>query len=922
MNLDEPRRPATTTSQEVGALIEVLHATEQRLEELTGGEVDAVTSKTGRTILLRRAQDNLRLHEASKQSAILNALPAHIALLDAQGIIISVNDAWQRFASANVLHSANFGMGLDYLAVCDAAIGDAASEGHTVAEGIRAVLQGQVPSFFIEYPCHSPAEMHWFALTVTPLIEGACKGVVVMHMDITAKKLNEMAMLRFSAAMDAIADAIYLVDRSSMRFLYVNDAACNMRQLSREALLAITPWDTLAVSRAELERTYDDIVASGIDAKPLEMQQINGNGSKVWLELRRHAQYSGERWTIVTLVRDITARKKSEDRILRLNRVYAMLSGINALQVRVRNRNVLLEHACQIAVDDGGFFASWMGLVDHSTMKIVPMATHGLNSEFLTLLKERMASEIFEPKKKSLVTDVLGSKSAVVSNDLQNDPKALFHQYHHQQGIRSAVLLPLMIEDEIVAIFTLYAQELDFFGPEEMVLLKELSGDIAFALDHINKQDRLNYLAYFDALTGLANRHLFLERVTQYMRSASTNNQKLAVFLIDLEGFKNINDSFGQTVGDALLKQVAGWLTRFVGDANLVAHIGSDHFAVVMPEVEQADEVARVLERAKSDFLEHAFNLNGTLFRIAAKVGVTMFPDDGTSADILLKHAEAALKKAKIRGDRYLFYTQKMTESVLGKLTLENQLRQALDKEEFVLYYQPKIQLDSGRLTGVEALIRWNDPRTGLVPPGQFIPILEETGLIYEVGRWALDKAIADHRRWRNVGLPAVRIAVNVSPLQLRHRGFIAEIRRAIGHDAHAAAGLELEITESLLMEDINLSIDSLQTIRAMGVSIAIDDFGTGFSSLSYLSRLPVDTLKIDRSFVVDMTTGQQGLALVSTIIDLAHALNLKVVAEGVETEDQSRLLQGLRCDELQGFLFSKPLPVDLLETRFLSLPA
>ena len=267
-------------------------------------------------------------------------------------------------------------------------------------------------------------------------------------------------------------------------------------------------------------------------------------------------------------------------------------------------------------------------------------------------------------------------------------------------------------------------------------------------------------------------------------------------------------------------------------------------------------------------------------------------------------------------------YTQKMTESVLGKLTLENQLRQALDKEEFVLYYQPYIQLDSGRLTGVEALIRWNDPRTGLVPPGQFIPILEETGLIYEVGRWALDKAIADHRRWRNVGLLAVRIAVNVSPLQLRHRGFIAEIRRAIGHDAHAAAGLELEITESLLMEDINLSIDSLQTIRAMGVSIAIDDFGTGFSSLSYLSRLPVDTLKIDRSFVVDMTTGQQGLALVSTIIDLAHALNLKVVAEGVETEDQSRLLQGLRCDELQGFLFSKPLPVDLLETRFLSLPA
>lgn len=470
----------------------------------------------------------------------------------------------------------------------------------------------------------------------------------------------------------------------------------------------------------------------------------------------------------------------------------------------------------------------------------------------------------------------------------------------------------------MVGIFTLYSRERDFFAKEEIALLKELSGDIAFAIDHIDKQDRLNYLAYFDALTGLANRHLFLERVTQYMRSASTNSQKLAVFLIDLESFKNINDSFGQTVGDTLLKQVAVWLRRFVGDVNLVGHIVSDHFAVVMPKVMQADEIARVLEKAKTNFLEHAFNLNGTLFRLAAKVGVSVYPDDGASADVLLKHAEAALKKAKAQGERYLFYTQKMTESVLGKLKLENQLRQALEKEEFILYYQPKINLKSGKLTGVEALIRWNNPRAGLVPPGNFIPILEETGLIYEVGSWALAKAIADHSRWREAGLPAVPIAVNVSPLQLRHRGFIAEIRRAVGLDRHAAAGLELEITESLLMKDINFSIESLRAIRAMGIRIAIDDFGTGFSSLSYLSRLPLDTLKIDRSFVVEMTAGKQGQAVISSIIALAHALNLKVVAEGVETEEQSRLLQALNCDEIQGFLFNVPIPGDKFETQFL----
>ena len=235
------------------------------------------------------------------------------------------------------------------------------------------------------------------------------------------------------------------------------------------------------------------------------------------------------------------------------------------------------------------------------------------------------------------------------------------------------------------------------------------------------------------------------------------------------------------------------------------------------------------------------------------------------------------------------------------------------------MHYQPKINLESGKLTSAEALIRWNDPRSGLVPPARFIPILEETGLIYEVGRWALRQAIEDYLRWRTMGLAAVRVAVNVSPLQLRNRGFIAEIEQAIGIDPAAAAGLELEITESLIMEDVKHSIASLHTIRAMGVRIAIDDFGTGFSSLSYLAKLPVDTLKIDRSFVIDMTAAQEGLALVSTIISLAHSLKLNVVAEGVETEEQSRLLRLLACDEMQGYLFSKPVPGEIFETKFLA---
>ena len=394
---------------------------------------------------------------------------------------------------------------------------------------------------------------------------------------------------------------------------------------------------------------------------------------------------------------------------------------------------------------------------------------------------------------------------------------------------------------------------------------------------------------------------------------------KLAVLLIDLERFKNINDALGRPAGDALLRQVAEWLTRRLGDGSLLARVGADLFAVVLPDVKQESDVRGQLEKMMEALLQHPFRLNDAVFRIAAKAGVAVFPDDGATADTLFKNAEAALKRAKARGDRYLFYTQSMTETVAGKLTLENQLRQALDNGEFVLHYQPKMSFATGKLTSAEALIRWNDPRTGLVPPGRFIPLMEETGLIYEVGRWALRQAIEDYLRWRATGLAAVRVAVNVSPLQLRDRGFIAEIKDAIAIDAHAAAGLELEITESLIMEDVKNSIASLRVIRDMGIQIAIDDFGTGFSSLNYLSRLPVDTLKIDRSFVIEMTASPQGLSLVSTIINLSHSLKLNVVAEGVETEEQARLLRLLSCDEMQGYLVGRPVPSEIFETRDLT---
>jgi diguanylate cyclase (GGDEF)-like protein len=790
MNIQEPAFSGVA-DRELEALIEALHSAGQRLEELTGGEVDAVVGPDGTAYLLQRAQEELRLREAAKQAAILSALPAHIALIDNLGVIVSVNRAWQEFAEANALPVPAYGIEINYLDTCDAA-----HDGSESAEGIRAVLAGDSSSFSIEYPFHSPTQQRWFLMTVTPLSHSATNGAVIMHTDITIHKQAEIG-------------------------------------------------------------------------------------------------------------------------IKRLNRVYAVLSEINALIVRVHDRDELFGEACRIAVATGGFRMAMIAMVDRATKKIVPIATAGKDEELLQAIRNVFASDEKAPT--TMAAKGIRDKLAIVSNDLATDPRTLLREHYTRAGVRSLAVLPLIVSGEAVGFLTLYSVEKDFFHEDEMKLLTELSVDVAFAIDHIDKQERLDHLASYDPLTGLANRRLFLERLVQGTRGAAENGRRIALFLIDLERFKNINDSLGRPAGDALLQQVAEWLTQHLGDVRRVARIGEDHFAVVWPEEKHASDVARQLEAMINALLGHPFQLNGDVYWIAAKFGVAIFPDDGADADILFKNAEAALKKAKAGGHRHLFYTQKMTATVTQRLNLENQLRQALEKEEFVLHYQPKVNLGSGKVTSVEALIRWNDPRTGLVPPGLFIPILEETGLIYDVGRWALHQSLKDYLRWRAAGLHAVRIAVNVSPLQFRHPGFIATLKQIVANDAHAAQGLELEITEGIIMDDMRQAIDSLDAIRTLGIPIAIDDFGTGFSSLGYLSKLPIDTLKIDRMFVTGMITDSHGLSLVSTIINLAHSLQLKVVAEGVETDEQSRLLRLLKCDEMQGYLFSKPVPVDVLEEKFLA---
>ena len=618
------------------------------------------------------------------------------------------------------------------------------------------------------------------------------------------------------------------------------------------------------------------------------------------------------------VARDRTERKGAEDRLKHLNRLYAMVTGISASMVRVRDREDLFNRSCQTAVEHGEFEMAWIAVIDHNENRIVPVAWAGEDEPAMSAIKGHFASSEGTLKGKTLAARAIRDRAPVVANDVQRDESLIFRKMHAQSGVRSLAVFPLIVADDPIGVLALYTSKPEFFDAAGLALLTELAGNVAFAVDHLDRQERLDRLVNYDTLTGLANRRSFLERVAQYMLSAADAGHKMAVFLIDLERFKKLNDSLGRPAGDALLRQVAEWLAQNAENVNLVARLDADHFAVVLPKVMYEANVARVLEKTIASFMKHEFSLNNTVYRMAAKIGVAVFPDDGTDADALFNNAEAALKKAKASRDRYLFYAQKMTETVALSLGIENRLRRALEREEFVLHYQPKVSIVSGKLTGAEALIRWNDPVSGLTLPGRFIPLLEETGLIHDVGRWALRKAIEDYQRWRNNGLPAVRIAVNVSPLQLRNQNFVAEIRQAISVTAEAAAGLQLEITESVIMQDVNHSIDSLLAIRALGVTIAIDDFGTGFSSLNYLAKLPVDTLKIDRSFVVEMVSATDGLTLVSVIINLAHALKLNTVAEGVETEEQLRQLRLLGCDEMQGYLFGEPVPVERFEQKYM----
>ena len=458
-------------------------------------------------------------------------------------------------------------------------------------------------------------------------------------------------------------------------------------------------------------------------------------------------------------------------------------------------------------------------------------------------------------------------------------------------------------------------------------LVREQTADLVAAKDAAEKalreakqaEERIRFLALNDALTGLPNRVLLLERLEQAMRQCQRSGKKLALLFIDLDRFKNINDSLGHSVGDRLLREVSRRFVSCVRQSDTVSRQGGDEFVILLAPTESTEAVANVANQLLSVVAE-PYVVDEHELSVTHSIGIIVYPDDATEVDDIMRKADAAMYRAKELGrNNYQFYAQDMGASALSRLSLENDLRRALDRDEFRLVYQPQISLATGRVVGLEALIRWHHPERGLLLPKQFITLAEENGQIVSIGKWVLRTACAQAQAWRVLGLAPGAVAVNLSAVQLRRKGFPDEVLSALRDSGLPSDGLMLELTESTLMHDTDNSVSALRILREHGIKLAIDDFGTHYSSLSYLKRFPVDSLKIDGSFISDIHTDADAAAITRAIISMGHSLRLSVTAEGVETQEQCRFLEQQECDHVQGHLLGAPVCADDMQA-FLQL--
>ncbi len=676
-------------------------------------------------------------------------------------------------------------------------------------------------------------------------------------------------------------------------------------------IIMLSALDDRGSKLAGLNAGAEDFLSKPIDRAELWVRVRN------LLRLKEYSDFLAEHNQLLEQAvrgrnEEIAERKRAEIQIIRLNRLYAILSGINAAIVHIRNRQELFAEACRIAVEHGHFRMAWIGSVDSKGTGLTPLTWSGFDEGYLDKLT--LAIENNESDALLLVMRALQEKTPVVCNDINSDPQlAHWHIDALQHGFHSMGIFPLMGDEQPIGLFVLYASEPDFFDMAEITLLTELAANISYALEYIQKEEKLNYLAYHDVLTGLPSRTLFLDRLAQALTNAHRHGDRLGVLFIDLDHFKNVNDSLGHHAGDILLKQVADMFSACMREGDTVARLGGDEFAVILESMAAEDD-AWIVSQKILKLMTTPLTIEGHELLVSCSIGIALFPKDGEDAKALLQSADGALYLAKNKGrNNAQFCTAEMNAKALERLTLENELRQAINRHEFLLHYQPRVDIVSGEITGMEALVRWQHPVQGLLYPTEFIPVAEESGLIVPLGEWVLRTTCEQNKAWQRAGLKPVSVAVNLSARQFKQQDLVELVTRILQETELDPSYLELELTESMVMQNVEATIATLNQFKAIGVKLSIDDFGIGYSSLNYLKHFPIGFLKIDRSFVRDVTTNRDDAIIAKIIISMAHDLGLKVIAEGVETEEQKSFLSLHSCDEMQGYFFSTPIPAEEL---------
>lgn len=611
--------------------------------------------------------------------------------------------------------------------------------------------------------------------------------------------------------------------------------------------------------------------------------------------------------------------ENSQQQLTRSNRTLRMLSICNEALVRAEDESTLLDAICRHIVELGGYRLAWVGFVLHdAAQSVLPAAQYGVKG-YVEQLQITWADR---ERGRGPTGTAIREGRPVVMHDTRLAPGYQpWQAAASKQGFFSSIALPLANRQKVFGALNIYSAEHDVFDADEVKLLVELADDLAYGITSLREtaarqraQSELDYRTSYDTLTGLPNRAMFIDRSEQALLHASRHNRQAAVLLLDLDRFKAINENFGRAAGDAVLFELAQRLTLALREDDTVARLSVDEFGILISDLAQTDDILPLAQKLLQAVAQPVpFKIDGTteLF-VTGSAGISIYPRDGDSAEGLLKAADTAMHNAKsLGGNAFNFFAEEMNQRLSTRIVLEGALRRALEQGELQVHYQPKVSLLSGEIVGAEALVRWPHPDRGMISPVDFIPLAEETGLIVPLGEWVLNTACAQMRQWKDAQLPVPPIAVNLSARQFLQPNLTAMIRGALDTHQLAPRLLEVEITESTAMINIDKAISILQALKALGILISLDDFGTGYSSLSYLKRFPVNHLKIDRAFVRDITTDPDDALICKAVIGLAHNLKMSVIAEGVETEGQMNYLRQHHCDEMQGYYFSRPLPAE-----------